>query len=255
VTARISFARPAPTRPGVSPQNLEAANVRHVGAADAERLCGISQPGLWIPYRKPSGDPVHRDTDGPQPFGRLRLDTARDGHKYHQRAGSKAYGYLPHNLHELTAQPDLVVVEGEFKAMSLAEAGVAAVGIGGINLAVQEGQLVPGLREILHDVTFSRVLFLGDGDTSLIFDFSREAVKLAKALGEDVPVLLPRIGLDGPGKGIDDVREAIGTEAFPAYWAQLVANAEPVHADDSAEKLAVRLLKRESAEALRKAAA
>ncbi len=249
MSAPISF-KPKPlNRPGVSEAFLQAAGV--VRVSDARHLCGVSHPGIWIPYRTISGKPVERDADGPRPFGRLRLDTPTDGRKYHQRAGSKPYAYLPHNLDALNSQTDLVIVEGEFKAMSLAECGVAAVGIGGISLGMQEGQFVPGLREVLQHFAPSRVLFLGDGDTSLLFDFSREAVKLAKKLAS-VPLLLPRIGLDGPGKGIDDAREAIGAEAFAGYWAARVTEAETVAADERAEDLALRLLKRESPEALRK---
>lgn len=89
--------------------------------------------------------------------------------------------------------------------------------------------------------------------TSLIFGFSREAVKLARALPSGVKVACPRIGLDGPGKGIDDVRAALGTDAFVDYWAALVAAAEPVPRDETPEALALRLLKRENPETINKA--
>ena len=250
----ISFAkyRDAPLdRPGVSDSFLKQAGVRRVTASEAQHLCGIAEGGLWIPYQTIGGKPVERESDGPQAFGRLRLNVPTDDRKYHQRAGTKPYGYLPPNLHELTAATDLGLVEGEFKGLSLAEEGIPAVGIGGINLAFSEGQLVPGLREAVQNIALKRILFLGDGDTSLIFAFSREAVRLAKALPH-LSVVCPRIGLDGPGKGIDDCRAALG-DSFAPYWTKLVAEAEPVSTDDTAESLALRLFLRESPAALKKA--
>ncbi len=244
-----------PRRPGIGSHFLEESGVRHVTAWEARNLCGLEASGLWIPYRSISGKPVRRENDGPQDFGRLRLDQpTADGRRYHQRGGSKPYAYIPHNLQSLTLSSDLVIVEGEFKAMALAEAGISSLGVGGITSCFSEGQIVTGLREIVFEwPTVTRLLFLGDGDTSLIFAFSREAAKLARSLPEHITVVLPRIGIDGPGKGIDDVREALGT-GFPAYWEKIVANAEPVSRDDTPEHLAVRMLKRETPNALRIAA-
>jgi hypothetical protein len=247
---------PPPSFPGISDATISAAGVRSVSPFEAENLCGLRVAGFWIPYRTAEGNRVERDGDGPHGFGRLRLFQAdKDGRRYTQRKGSKPCGYVVANLlAPLLGQNTLVIVEGEKKALSLLDAGVAAIGIGGINLAMQDGQLVPGLREVMQGrPDGSRVLFLGDGDTSLLFSFSREAVKLAKTL-RDYSVALPRIGLDGPGKGIDDVRAALGAEAFNAYWTTLTQTAEPVSPDDTPEALAVRLFKRESPETLKKAA-
>ncbi len=247
---------PPPSFPGISDVAVAAAGIRSVSPYEAEALCGLRVAGFWIPYSTAEGNRVQREGDGPQGFGRLRLfQPDHHGRRYTQRKGSKPYGYVvPGLLAPLLGQDTLVIVEGEKKALALLDAGVAAVGIGGISLALQDGQLVPGLREVMQarpDGT--RVLFLGDGDTSLLFAFSREAVKLAKAL-RDYPVALPRIGLDGPGKGIDDARAALGADAFAAYWQSLANTAEPVSPDDTPEALAVRLFKRENPETLKKAA-
>jgi len=73
-------------------------------------------------------------------------------------------------------------------------------------------QLLPDLTESLAVVRTGRIAFCGDSDTALIPDFSREAVKIAGLVS--VPVILPRIPLDGP-KAPDDLREIHG-DAFPA---------------------------------------
>jgi hypothetical protein len=235
-----------PKRPGVSPEFLAASGAYTITAKEAALRGGEHVSAVVIPYNTSSGEPVQRVCDGGHPFERWRYDgPTRDGRRYAQRADSKTYGYLPHNLHELTGCDFLVVVEGEFKAMSLAEGGIPAVGIGGISSAMQDGQLVPGLRDVISSMSLEKVYFLGDSDTSLLYEFSREAVKLARLLGrQGIQVCLPRIGLDGPGKGIDDVKEALGT-SFMAYWTGLLAEAELVSVDDTPGDLALRLFTRE----------
>ena len=71
-------------RPGITDEYLEKADVRVVTAAEADRLCGMNQSGLWIPYADASGNAVK---EGGKPYGRLRLDQPLVGQKYHQRAG------------------------------------------------------------------------------------------------------------------------------------------------------------------------
>ncbi len=101
------------TRPGISPETLAALGIRHVDAEEAKTLVGQSFAGLYIPYG------VH--VEG-KPFGRLRLDTPTSDRKYTQRVGSGVHPYFP-ALSGLDGQPDLVLVEGEFKAIALCEAG------------------------------------------------------------------------------------------------------------------------------------
>jgi len=101
-------------------------------------------------------------------------------------------------------------------------------------------QLLPDLTESLAVVRTGRIAFCGDSDTALIPDFSREAVKIAGLVS--VPVILPRIPLDGP-KAPDDLREIHG-DAFPALWRSIVDKAEPVTRDTKPAALAVRLLRR-----------
>lgn len=238
----ISFSVALLARPGVSRAFLQQNGVNKRPGGD-----------IVIPYHTAAGNPVSRECDGGKQYCRTRLHKAKpDGQRYVQPEGSKPYGYVAPAFAHVVASAgfdSLTITEGEFKALSLLEAGIPAVGIGGISCAFHDDDLVPGLREVFRENPWKRIYFLGDGDTSLIFDFSREAVKLGRKVSP-IPVLLPRIGLDGPGKGIDDVREAIGAGAFPAYWATLVAKAEPVALKDEPEALAARLFLREKPETL-----
>jgi len=218
-------------RPGISPDTLAALGIRHVTEAEASELIGQRNAGLYIPY----GIYV----DG-KPFGRLRLDLPADGHKYTQRTGSGVHPYIP-SLPGLESQDDLVIIEGEFKAIALCEAGFRAIGISGFYGFAHEGQLCPRLVNHLKDHSPRRILFVGDNDTALNFQFSDAAMKLAK-LVDPVPVVLPRIPLSMP-KGADDCREQLGPDAFPAWWAALVVAAVPVPLKLRADMLALELFK------------
>jgi P4 family phage/plasmid primase-like protien len=217
-------------RPGISASTLAALGIRHVTEAEAKKLVGHSYAGLYIPY----GIRV----DG-YDFGRLRMDQPVGNQKYTQRVGSGVQPYVP-ALPGLEDQPDLVLVEGEFKAISLAEAGVRAIGLSGFYGFASKEKLCPAIARILRDHPPQRVLFLGDNDTTFNAQFSDAAVKLA-ALVAPLPVALPRIALSMP-KGVDDCREKLGEE-FPAWWASLVAGAIEVPAKLQAGMLAVELVK------------
>ena len=175
-----------------------------------------------------------------RPFGRLRPDHPLNGNKYLSPRGSGAQLYIPQGA---PFGKEIVICEGEFKALALCEANIRAVGIGGIQSAMTEGEPIPDLRRILRKYNPSTIYFLGDSDTSLIFDFSREAVKLAKALPEGCSLRLPRIPLSSP-KGIDDIREALGEE-FPNFWREITEKTVEVGAKLSPDALAVELVSRE----------
>jgi len=233
-------------RPGVSSTTLAAAGVRSVTPDEASAALGFAAEGLLIPYRTLSGDPL--EVKG-RPFARLRLKSPKaGGPKYLSPAKSGCHAYLPPGLKQLL-EPGCVlgIVEGEFKAMALVEAGFPCVGIGGIYSACPKDeagnpQLLPALSAVIVEAQPSRLAFIGDNDTALIPDFSREALKLASLVS--VPVVLPRIPLDAPGKGPDDLRSAWGSE-FNAKWQRILEEAVSVGtACHSA--LALKLLEREA---------
>jgi len=108
-------------RPGISNETLTLAGVRLVTADEAKALCGLPQAGLWLPYRNLDGSAVR---DGDKDYGRLRLDQPRGDMKYYQTGGTTVHAYLPPTVADVaTVGGDLCVVEGEFKSLSLTEAG------------------------------------------------------------------------------------------------------------------------------------
>lgn len=233
-------------RPGISPAMLAQAGVRLVNADEARALVGYSQPGLLVPYVTRNGQSVKIDG---KPFARLRLTNPTSSAKYLSPAGAGCQLYEPPGLRALLVPGCVLgVVEGEFKALALVEGGFAAVGIGGISSAcpkndADEPQLLPALAGLIAEVRPAKLLFIGDADTALIPDFAREAVKLAQLAG--VPVALPRIPLDAPGKGPDDLCEILGTD-FAARWQTILDTSEAITAETKPPALAVRLLRRES---------
>lgn len=228
-----------PTRPGITPDTLAAAGIRHVSAAEAKELCGLGVAGLWIPFHDIDGNPVE---DGGKPYGRLRLDRPQSDRKYHQQAGTKVHAYIPPKLKDADASSGLVIVEGEFKALALVEAGQAAVGISGF-YGWQQGEAIhPDILRAIELTGAARLLFLGDNDTALNYQFSHAAHKLASA--SPIPVLLPRIHLDAPGKGVDDVREVLGAR-FVDWWRCAVEAASEVDTEGGAGEVAVALLEAE----------
>jgi hypothetical protein len=200
---------------------------------------GYKAAGVLIPYR-------HFFANGPvvvngREFCRLRLDEPSNGAKYLSPKGCGVELYLPSSPPFSSA--DLVICEGEFKALSLCESGVRAVAIGGINGAIPHGKLLPSLEKLVKKVPFKRVYFLGDGDTAFKWPFVLEAIKLARELERvrpSVQVLLPRVplfairdnGADGGEllmipNGIDDCRESLNSD-FDIFWKDVARYALPV---------------------------
>ena len=116
-------------RPGISNEMLAQAGVRPVSAEEAKALCHLAEPGLWLSYRDLDGNAFR---DGDKDYGRLRLETPQGKKKYHQAAGTTVHAYLPPGLADASnIGGDLFIIEGEFKAAALMEAGFPAVGISG----------------------------------------------------------------------------------------------------------------------------
>jgi len=222
-------------RPGISDETLSRSGIRQVNEAEAEELIGMKAPGAAIPYYDIGGRPLMVNE---RHFHRIRLANPRGDAKYLSPKDSGSQLYIPKNL-EPTGTT-LVVTEGEFKALALAEAGILAVGVGGITSALKNKELLPALADCIRIWGITTVAFLGDSDTSLIFDFALEAGKIKAALPKATRLVLPRVPFTGP-KGIDDIREAQG-EAFCGLWTALIESAYEVPERMSASALSLRLL-------------
>src|SRR5437899_558449 len=111
-------------RPGVSDDFLIRAGCHHVGAEECVRLYGCRAEGIAIPFRSPDNQAI---MENGKPFVRVRLYAPTNSQKYHQRSGSALHVYIPPSFADMPKCSTLYLVEGEFKSLSLAEAGFAAV--------------------------------------------------------------------------------------------------------------------------------
>lgn len=230
------------SRPGISAEMLEQAGVRRATPEEAEALCGVAEPGLFLPYRTVDGGAV---LDQGKPYGRLRLQNPQGAKKYHQAFGTTVHVYLPPGLATILPDGVLTIVEGEFKAIALMEAGFPSVGISGFFGFAEKGgeRLLSELSMIIERLKPRCVFFCGDSDTALNYQFAIAAVRAAKLLAP-LPVLLPRIPFGGPGKGADDCRQALGN-GFNHWWQERLNDAIPVNPETDAVWLAVQLFERE----------
>jgi Domain of unknown function (DUF3854) len=232
-----------PTRPGISHATLVAAGIRYSDYPEPR--------SIEIPYWTEEGELTN--------FKRWRLPNRADGKKYHQETGTTQYVYHPPGYFHGTdivvlairfglTIDDIVLPEGEFKTLSLLEAGVWAIGLPSFGVYNRDEN---GNRQLLRDlqVTFGkekpgRSFYLGDSDTATNFEFSRNAEFLASA-ANPAKVFLPRIPFNQP-KGIDDCKEKLGAE-FDAFFTSLIRDAIELPRKISAPSIALILLEREAA--------
>lgn len=198
-----------PTLPGISKKCLEDAKVMHCREVDVYQWCGISAPGIILPYRDSRGNLI-QDLHGA--FARVRLDSPKDCRKYHQRTGTSSHAYIPPAIWKYKRlQKVCHLVEGEKKALSMSDAGFCAIGLGGFfNFKNKDGSLVTELADLLpcfeEDTKF---VFLGDKDVLTNFQFYQAACQLRELLSQ-FQFAVTCVPLDAPGKGVDDCRAALG---------------------------------------------
>ena len=251
-----SSSTPPFNRPGVTNKFLADAGCHHYGNDDVQEH-GCRAEGIAIPFRSLDGEPI---LDNGKPFARIRLYTPVGDKKYHQRTGSGSHIYIPPSFRDLPRYGTLVLTEGEFKVLSLCEAGFSAIGLPGISGAMRSVDGEPRLHDELVPVLEfhhpARLLFLGDSDAVLNSDFARETSKLRRVIFDskqfafinELRVAVCPLG--GP-KGVDDARGSMGGE-FNACFSALVEKAYPVHPKATSTEIFCALLRRES-EQVRKA--
>ena len=258
-----------PLRSGISDATLERLGIIRITDRQAKVLTGLARSGIYIPFKGVNcfGGP----------YGRLRLDEPIGDMKYHQRKGSKVHNYVQEGL--TLHNGDLILIEGEFKAISLTEAGFPAVGTSGFYSWGKKVKRIAGLpledrdetdivkketskkssqseeaflvlhREIQRLITSlapKRVIYVGDPDTALNLSFGDAMSKFASLL--PCPLAIVRIPYDAPhGKGVDDIREKIGQEAFAVWFQEALSSATVIAAGTKQETIISALIERERA--------
>ena len=219
------------SRPGISNDYLQ--------------LCGVHQDekgDLIIPYRTITGEPV---IDGKIPFSRKRLKVPSGKKKYHQDAGTSVHAWIPPNLSELyhNNPKTLYLTEDEFKAMALCELGYFMIGLSGFYPVVKES-IVDGLQSVIDEFEIDKFYFIGDSDTALNYQFADAVFKLKEKL-PDIEICLPRIPIDGPGKGIDDCKEALG-DSFGTWFDGIVDSAIKIDSDSIVSDVFIQIFEQQT---------
>lgn len=214
-----------PRRPGILPGTLMGAGIQIVRESN-----GIVTPGsLEIPYHDIRGKRTG--------FSRFRLSEPKGEQKYDQPKGSGSRAYIPPGLSQIPSSDNLSIVEGEFKALSLFEAGHPAIGLPSFGTYVNNDgrkRLLEGISEVIKSRSARLVYFIGDSDTATNPEFARNAHFLAESLHElGIEVRLPRIHPNELGKGIDD------------WWKGLLNSSEEIELKSTHWALANQLLERE----------
>ena len=105
------------------------------------------------------------------------------GRSHDQPAGSGVHVYFAHI--PLCVCQRLWVTEGEFKALSMWEAGNPTIGLPGLHCYTRDGngnpQILPALFDAIRFVQPSEIVFIGDADTVLNIQYYRSAHFLATA--------------------------------------------------------------------------
>ena len=228
---------------------LRRAGVSPITAETAAVLTDRPFAGLWIPYSNLDGTPV---LDAGMDYGRIRLFEPAGKQKYHQRAGSQVHAYLPPGLLEFPIDSPLFVIEGDFKALSLREAGYLAAGLGGFYGFAREKStvLAPELAAVLSHFKPTVVHFCGDTDATSNYQFYDAASKL-NALLQKLPqppkhLFLTCAPVNSHDKGFDDIREAL-KDGFKEWFTALLTSGSPLVGGVSAVATLVERVIREQA--------
>jgi DNA primase len=195
-----------------------------------------SVPRLLIPYFTPEGERTSyfrlRAKSVPATgFGKL---TGATEPKYLSAKGSGVHIYYPVGGQQCAPAAPLVITEGEAKAASLVQAGIGAVGLGGVSMWRGEtpGSVHPDLLTAAarHG---NAVVICFDADLATNPDVAREEYKLAAALAAaGVTVQLARLPQGEFGK-VDDYLRKYGTPAL----LKLLAAAQPLEVQQELDKL------------------
>jgi len=195
------------------------------------------------------------DERTPHGFCRERLARPLDNAKYRQPAGTSPHVYFPVGVASLIQSHAYVIItEGEFKALSLVEAGYPAIAIAGIYNFRKEGVLLPEFVEFFDWSAGEQpepitLYFLGDADTSLNPEFSKAAVRLLECLrqyGFDA-IRMPRMDPSDMErrKGIDDARQDMDESEFLIYMETLLSESVMLRPELESSDLAMILFERD----------
>jgi len=232
------------TIPGIDDAVVVAAGLRHCEFPESHELTGSYHPGILIPYLDLGGQPI---LDQEKRFCRIRLDVPNGDQKYHQRSGTKTHGYIVPGFSSAATQSRWVyLIEGEKKALALASDGRPAIGLSGFYGAFNgKDGFTQEFVECLGVSDFDGIVFMGDSDVLFNAQFFDAALNLSKALlntrWANLRLNMWAVPPGAPGKGLDDVRAALGDD-FPEWLKENSEKLVEIQPGMGKGRIAVRLL-------------
>ncbi len=250
---------PTPKYPRLPLSDGDLANLRASGLTDATiranglytesdpvKLGGLLNFSQWAECCRGGGlvFPYHSLEWTLIPFGRVRplIQRVVDGkaNKYEQPFRKEPRAYFPAGSVKALrdGSGDVYITEGEKKAMALCQAGLTAVGVGGVDCWKVKGkeELIPDLAALRLTGRTVYVVYDYDPKPTTRENVTRAKQRLAAVLLKAGAKLVLGVDLPpGPGgakQGADDYLLAQGPETFRA----LVALARPVLAAGDAAK-------------------
>jgi hypothetical protein len=196
---------------------------------NCSRECQSCLGGLVIPYRGLDGKV--------NCFARVRphIPRVRNGKriKYEQPKGAPLRAYFPAASLPLIrdGETQILITEGEWKALALAQLGLAAIGIGGVDCWGKDGELIADLAAIDWTGRDVGIVFDYDPKPETRRNVASAMRRLAKALRAAGAKAVYNIDLppgpDGGKQGVDDFLCAAGSDGASLFDA-LIERAEPV---------------------------
>ena len=204
-------------RPGITDRFIHNHGIKFVTAEQAQALTGTLDQGIYIPYTDHEGQPKF---DGGKQYGRLRRTNPVEKPRYHQQSKTGVHPFFPKPTIALEQSSSMIIIEGEFKALCLAEQGFPVIGIAGFwgfgykEKTENEFVMSNTIEALLLKLGVTNIYFIGDSDTTLNHSFSQAAIRLRSLLRSNQRLILPRLPMDGVGKGLDDICGEIGPDKF-----------------------------------------
>lgn len=222
---------------GIDEETIEKVGIRHIGRTESALLTGHEISGLLIPYYSPEGQvwtqrlrPLPEDWESNEKLKDYYLKKNGKLPKFLSAKESKNKPYLPNifNWNGIINKPskDILITEGEIKALNPCKHGIATIALSGVhNFVVRneddQSELLPELDQINWRGRSVGVCF--DSDIISNLAVQHAALKLCNELAQRKAnpyiVVLP-CELDGDKNGIDDFIQRHGVKAFKeiVHW-------------------------------------
>lgn len=208
---------------------------------DTKKLANITNRKTWrSAWRSAVVFPYH-DLDGRYIFSRVKADNppvwGGKPHKYMQPKGAGSRAYFPPGVPKRLANgaTEVLLTEGEYKALCLAERGYCCIGLAGVwnwKPGKKVGKLLPELEQVEWHGRKVYIVFDSDSVTKQSV-MAAEQVLAAELQARGAIVRCIRLPAtdDGDKQGVDDFIVAQGDDWTPAFVKLLNEAIEPDEVD------------------------